>query len=160
MKRLWLAALIVVVAGLVVFGILRDHGPGPRIEVQVRPRAVMSKSECRADARVYEGFPAPRPRICFLAGSSASFVATVTNTGDRAGWLLACRITAIGRSGRPIRHTDVPEMISGGFLGALQLAPGASSSFDWFLSGIAPERVARYSGSCSYREHLNGGFPG
>ena len=154
MKRLGLlGAVIAVVAGLVAFGIWRHHVTGPRLEVQVQPRAVMGKSECRAVARNAgygpHGFPAPR--LCYFAGSAASYFATVTNTGGRGATVLDCRIDAIGRSGHVIRESRVPDGIVGGLPG-IALDPGASRTFDWFVR-VAPERVARYTGSCSHTEN-------
>ena len=152
MKRLG-GAVIAVVAGLVAFAIWRHNVTGPRFEVQVRPRAVMSKSECRAVARSVgygpHGFAAPR--LCFGVGSGASYVATLTNTGGRGATVLDCRINAIGRSGHGILVSRVPDGIWGGLPG-IYLDPGASRTFDWFVR-VAHERVARYNGSCSYSEH-------
>jgi hypothetical protein len=46
-RRLGVVAVVIaLVAGLVAFGIWRHHVTPPRFDVQVQPRAVMSKSEC------------------------------------------------------------------------------------------------------------------
>jgi hypothetical protein len=147
MKRLGLAAvMIALVAGLVAFGIWRHHVNPPRFEVQVRPRAVMSKSECRGLS--IPGFP--EPGMCFGAGSGASYVVTVTNTGGRGAGVDSCRIEAIGRSGHVILWSDVPYRIMAYGWPGFPLEPGHHYTFEWFIR-VAPERVSRYSGSCSYR---------
>ena len=88
MKRLGLAAVVIaLVAGLVAFGIWWHHVNPPRFEIQVRPRAVMSKSECRGLFRS-RGFL--EPGTCFGAGSGASYVVTVTNTGGRGAGVDSC----------------------------------------------------------------------
>jgi hypothetical protein len=155
MKRLGLAAVVIaLVAGLVAFGIWRHHVTPPRFEVQVRPRTVMSKSECRR-LRI-EGFP-ESSGLCLGAGSGASYVVTVTNTGGRGAGLDSCRIEAIGRSGHVILWSDVPYTIMAYGWPGFPLEPGQRHTFEWFIR-VAPERVVRYTGSCSYTE--NGGIFG
>jgi hypothetical protein len=173
MKTLGLVgAVFVAVAGVVAFGIWRDNVTDetrPRFGVQVRPRAVMSKSECHAVTRSV-GYPqfwleSPPPPLCRGAGSAASFVATVTNTGSGGGWVLSCAVHAVGRSGRDIQVTVIAPIIEGGAdrpsvthiaPGARYLEPGQSQTYDWFVAGVAPEKVARYTGGCSYQESFSG----
>ena len=145
MKRLGIAAVVTaLIAGLVAFGIWRHHVTPPRFEVQVRPRAVMSKSECRSLKT--PGFL--EPRLCFGAGSGASYVATVTNTGGRGAVVVSCRIEAIGRSGHVILWSEVP----GSRLPDIRLEPAQRHTFEWFIR-VAPERVLSYTGSCTYTEN-------
>jgi hypothetical protein len=164
-----LGAVIVVVAGLAALNILRQDVTDPRFKIQVRPRAIMSKSECHAVTRSV-GYPqfwldSPPPPLCRGAGSAASFVATVTNTGSGGGWVLSCAVHAIGRSGRDIHVTVIAPIIEAGAdrpnvthiaPGARYLEPGQSQTYDWFVAGVAPDKVARYTGSCSYQESFSG----
>jgi hypothetical protein len=155
MKRLGLvSAVIVAVAGLVAFGIWRHHVNPPRFEVQVRPRAVMSKSECRS--LKIPGFP-ESSGLCFGAGWGASYAATVTNSGGRGAWVESCRIEAIDRSGHGILWTEVPSgrVVAGNGLPVGYLDPGKSHTFEWFIR-VDPKRVARYTGTCTYTESRGG----
>lgn len=162
-------APIAVAAALVGFGVWRHHTTRPRFEVQVRPRAVMSKSECHAEVRSARSvgyIPPTAPPLCHGAGSAASFVLTVTNIGGRGSWVESCAIRSIDHSGDSILVTDVSEILAAGtpfdathlFTGARYLEPGQSATYDWFVRGVAPERVAHYAGSCSYQESFSGPF--
>jgi hypothetical protein len=155
MKRLGLAVVVIaLVASLVGFGIWRHQVNPPRFEVQVRPRAVMSKSECRG--LKIPGFP-ESSRLCFGAGWGASYVATVTNTGGRGAWVDSCRIEAIDRSGHGILWSEVPSgrVVEGNGLPIGHLDPGKSHTFECFIR-VDPKSVARYTGTCTYTESGGG----
>jgi hypothetical protein len=127
------------------------HVTGPRFSVVVRPRAPMTVAECVAEVR---GFGGGTTQFCESAGSAAAYVATVTNTGGRGAWVELCGVDPIDPSGRLMEKfagTELPMWITSPGVGARPyVAPGQTVTLDWFVKGLKPTRVVRYTGSCGY----------
>lgn len=153
MRRPWQIAIALAVVAAITFGIWH-HVTGPRLELEVQPRAVLTEPECRAEVGSRGYGSSQASTYCKPAGSWASYEATVTNTGGRGAWVSTCAVDPLDASGAPIRGFEgvsVPMWMTSPGVGARPyLSPGASATFDWFVKDLPPGQVRDYDGTCAF----------
>src|SRR5438270_120401 len=84
--------------------------------------------------------------VCRQAGGGAWFRVGVTNTGHRSGYLTGCVVLGFDRGGRRIYIDNL--FVHPFLIGGINLGPGRTYRWTWFVDRSPPTEVHRFGAEC------------